>query len=73
VTDPVVSATGSAASRHGAGDLGFSGTVRKEAAPKAAGLQTLAADEFDGGPAMPIVPGSWNGRPAGEPADKGDG
>ncbi|UQX10557.1 PPE family protein [Candidatus Mycobacterium methanotrophicum] len=46
------------ASGNGAGPLGFAGTVRNEAA-EAAGLATLAGDEFGGGPTVPMVPGGW--------------
>ena len=54
------------ASSNGAGPLGFAGTVRNEAVEQAAGLATLAGDEFGGGPMMPMVPGSWGtGRPEG--------
>jgi PPE-repeat protein len=55
----------SASSDHGAGPLGFAGTVRKETVA-AAGLTTLAGDEFGGGPTMPMMPGSWNSDQAGE-------
>jgi PPE-repeat protein len=48
-----------AASESGAGPLGFTGTVRKEGVAEAAGLATLVSDEFDDGPRMPMVPGSW--------------
>ncbi|WAC91213.1 PPE family protein [Mycobacterium sp. Aquia_213] len=47
------------ASDRGAGHLGFAGTARKETAA-AAGLTTLAGDEFGGGPRMPMLPGSWD-------------
>ena len=47
------------ASSNGAGPLGFAGTVRNEAVERAAGLATLAGDEFGGGPMKPMVPGSW--------------
>lgn len=53
------------ASDRGAGNLGFAGTARKEAVAGAAGLTTLAGDEFSGGPRMPMLPGSWD-------PDKGD-
>lgn len=46
------------ASHGGAGDLGFAGTARKEPVA-AAGLTTLAADEFGDAPRMPMVPGTW--------------
>ncbi|MCV7409935.1 hypothetical protein AWC05_23270 [Mycobacterium florentinum] len=49
----------SKASDRGAGNLGFTGTARKETAA-AAGLTTLAGDEFGGGPRMPMLPGSWD-------------
>ncbi|CCK64204.1 Protein of unknown function, PPE family [Mycobacterium canettii CIPT 140070017] len=48
------------ASDRGAGDLGFAGTARKEAAAEAAGMTTLASDDFGGGPKMPMVPGTWH-------------
>ncbi|OBI48812.1 hypothetical protein A5707_17545 [Mycobacterium kyorinense] len=47
------------ASDRGAGPLGFAGTDRQSSTASAAGLTTLAGDEFGGGPAMPMVPGSW--------------
>jgi PPE-repeat protein len=59
------------ASDHGAGPLGFAGTVRKETAAAAAGLTTLAGDEFGGGPVMPMVPGSWNSDQACEGEEGG--
>ncbi|OMC48918.1 PPE family protein [Mycobacterium sp. IS-1264] len=49
-----------AASERGASNLGFAGTAPKRAAAEAAGLTTLAGDEFDGGPKMPMVPGTWD-------------
>jgi PPE-repeat protein len=48
------------ASDRGAGNLGFAGTARKESVAEAAGLTTLAGDEFGGGPKMPMVPGTWD-------------
>jgi PPE-repeat protein len=54
---------GPLASGNGAGPLGFAGTVRNEAAEGAVGLTTLAGDEFGGGPAEPMVPGSWADGP----------
>ncbi len=53
------------ASGTGAGPLGFAGTVRNEAVEHAAGLTTLAGDEFGGGPTVPMMPGSW--EPGGHP------
>jgi PPE-repeat protein len=55
------------ASDHGAGDLGFAGTTRREAAAAATGLATLSGDEFGGGPKMPMMPGTWD--PDGAPED----
>ena len=52
------------ASDHGAGPLGFAGTVSK-GDTQAAGLATLTNDEFGAGPHMPMLPGTW--RPDGEP------
>src|SRR6201999_3241606 len=57
VEAPVASTT---ASDLGAGNLGFAGTAAKETAADAAGLTTLAGDEFGGGPRMPMVPGTWD-------------
>jgi PPE-repeat protein len=53
--EPIAS---TAASDRGAGTQGFAGTVHKDAA-EAAGLATLAGDEFGGGPSVPMVPGTW--------------
>ncbi len=54
-------------SEHGAGTLGFAGTVSRERTGPAVGLTALAADEFGGSPQMPMVPNSWGGdRPHGE-------
>jgi len=55
------------ASDRGAGKLGFVGTARDETAVAAAGLATMAGDEFGGGPTMPMVPGTWD--PDGEASD----
>jgi PPE-repeat protein len=52
--------------------LGFAGTVRNKAVEQAAGLTTLAGDEFGGGPAMPMVPGSWNPDRATEAGEGGE-
>ncbi len=64
------------ASGTGAGTLGFAGTAQKETAFRAAGLTKLAGDEFNGGPRMPMVPGTWEqdpDKPAGptEPREGG--
>jgi PPE-repeat protein len=48
------------ASGQGAGTLGFAGTADKQAVAEAAGLTTLANDEFGGGPRMPMLPGTWD-------------
>jgi PPE-repeat protein len=53
-------ADGPAASDRGAGNLGFAGTAHKQAVADAAGLTTLANDEFGGGPRMPMLPGTWD-------------
>ncbi|MDI3314028.1 MAG: PPE family protein [Mycobacterium sp.] len=53
-----------AASDHGAGTFGFTGTARKDTASAVAGLATLAGDEFGGGPTMPMVPGTWKPGPS---------
>jgi PPE-repeat protein len=53
---------GTQASDQGAGTLGFTGTTRKEMVAQAAGLTTLAGDEFGGGPPMPMMPRTWESR-----------
>ena len=58
-----------ATSDHGAGPLGFAGTMARSASA-ATGLATLADDEFGGGPVLPMVPGSWTADHSGE-ADEG--
>jgi PPE-repeat protein len=57
--DPAKLVTSAVASGPGAGPLGFAGTARKEADVPAAGLTTLAGDEFGNGPSLPMVPGTW--------------
>jgi PPE-repeat protein len=52
------------ASGNGAGTLGFAGTIRSESVEQAAGLATLADNEFGGGPTVPMVPGGWEAGPA---------
>ncbi|UQX13075.1 PPE family protein [Candidatus Mycobacterium methanotrophicum] len=65
--DPDWGVPDSPSSDRGAGPLGFAGTVGKETAPAAAGLTTLADDEFGSGPQIPMLPNSWDraGKPAG--------
>jgi PPE-repeat protein len=55
------------ASNHGAGPLGFSGTVSKSG-EQATGLATLTDDGFGSGPTMPMLPNTWlpEGSPGGE-------
>ena len=60
------------ASDRGAGPLGFAGTVRKETGAEAAGLTTLGGDGFGGGPAVPMVPGTWDPDQEGEAGDGGE-
>ena len=48
------------ASGRGAGTLGFAGTTPKDATTEAAGLATLANDEFGSGPRMPMLPRTWD-------------
>jgi PPE-repeat protein len=69
--DPAWGTPLTVASDHGAGTLGFAGTVRREPVAAAAGLTTLAGDEFAGGPAMPMLPGTWNADHAGEAEEHG--
>ncbi|MGO9033128.1 PPE family protein [Mycobacterium sp.] len=58
------------ASDRGAGPLGFAGTVSKKTAATAAGLTTLADDEFGSAPRMPMLPSSWD--PDQNPDQAGD-
>lgn len=48
------------ASDHGANSSGLAGTIRRQTVAKAAGLSTLAGDDFGAGPPVPMVPGTWN-------------
>ncbi|QUR68075.1 PPE family protein [Mycobacterium spongiae] len=64
--EPIAS---TAASDLGAGDLGFAGTARKEAAAEAAGLTTMASDEFGDGPRIPMLPETWHPDAVGEETD----
>jgi PPE-repeat protein len=56
--EPGLDTAATIASGRGAGPLGFAGTAPQEAA-RAAGLATLASDEFGGGPSVPMMPGTW--------------
>ena len=47
------------ASNQGVGTLGFAGTVSKDGGTQAAGLATLAGNEYGAGPTMPMMPGTW--------------
>jgi PPE-repeat protein len=66
--ESVVSAV---ASDQGAGAQGFAGTARKDGLVEAAGLATLAGDEFGGGPTVPMLPGTWD-DPEGNTGGGGD-
>lgn len=57
---PALTAVSSSAvaSDHGAGRLGFAGAAVKDR-EEAAGLTTLAGDGFGGGPALPMLPSTW--------------
>jgi PPE-repeat protein len=59
-SDSGIPPTGPSASDQGAGPVGFAGTVRRDVAPRAAGLTALAGDEFGGGPREPMLPGTWD-------------
>ncbi|SON59325.1 putative PPE family protein PPE3 [Mycobacterium simulans] len=54
------------ASDQGVRNLGFAGTAHKETSGAAAGLTTLAGDEFGSGPTLPMIPGTWNPDETGE-------
>jgi PPE-repeat protein len=62
----------SVASDRGAGNLGFAGAAPKEAVTEAAGLTTLADDEFGGSPRMPMLPGTWDPDGAREGSEGAD-
>jgi PPE-repeat protein len=61
------------ASDQGAGNLGFAGTTPDQTVAAAAGLTTLAADEFGSGPRMPMVPGTWDPDGAREGTERAHG
>ncbi|GBG36838.1 PPE family protein [Mycobacterium montefiorense] len=44
-----------------AGNLGFADTVTRKTVSDAAGLTTLAGNEFGGGPTTPMLPHTWAG------------
>ncbi|WP_205877976.1 PPE family protein [Mycobacterium camsae] len=52
--EPEVSASGKGATR-----MGFTGTASQVQSAAAAGLRTLAKDEFGIGPRVPLLPGMW--------------
>jgi PPE-repeat protein len=54
---PAMSGAVSVASDRGAGPLGFAGTAHQDVT-EAAGLTTLAGNEFGNGPSVPMLPGS---------------
>ncbi|AJK77764.1 PPE family protein [Mycobacterium avium] len=56
----------SAASEHGAGPLGFTGTMRESGAATPAGLTALGGGSFGGGSKMPMLPTSWVTNGSGE-------
>jgi PPE-repeat protein len=60
-----------ATSDRDAGPLGFAGTVTKSASA-ATGLATLADDDFGGGPAIPMLPATWNTGQSGEAGQGGE-
>ncbi|MDI3313392.1 MAG: PPE family protein [Mycobacterium sp.] len=68
--------TSSAPSDQGAGPLGsagtMAGTVTNETIRQAAGLMTLAGDEFGGGPATPMVPNTWQNEKARDAGGTGE-
>ena len=60
-----------ATSDRDAGPLGFAGTMAKSASA-ATGLATLADDDFGGGPAIPMLPTTWNTGQSGEAGQGGE-
>jgi hypothetical protein len=47
-------------SNQGARRMGFTGTAPRTSAAQAAGLRTLATDEYGSGPTLPMLPGGWD-------------
>jgi PPE-repeat protein len=66
--DPDWDAPTTMASGRGAGNLGFAGTAHKQTGA-AAGLATLAGDQFGDGPSIPMIPGTWAPEDNGSPYD----
>jgi PPE-repeat protein len=58
--DPDWGAGTSEASDQGGGSLGFAGTAQSQTVRRASGLTTMDADQFGGGPKMPMVPRTWD-------------
>ncbi|WP_370328485.1 PPW family C-terminal domain-containing PPE protein [Candidatus Mycobacterium methanotrophicum] len=54
------------ASDRGTGPVGFAGTAHKDTAAPVVGLATLTSNGFNGGPTMPMVPGTWSETAGGE-------
>jgi hypothetical protein len=48
------------ASHQGASRMGFTGTAPRQSDTQAAGLTTLATDEYGNGPTLPMLPGGWD-------------
>ena len=69
--EPVTVGPATVASGRGAGALGFAGTVVKDGGAHTAGLTTLDRDEFGEGPAMPMMPGTWEREGPDDPGQAG--
>ncbi|BDN82715.1 MULTISPECIES: PPW family C-terminal domain-containing PPE protein [Mycobacterium] len=50
-------------SDRGAESMGFSGTAGQETLPRPGGLITLAGDQCDGDPRVPMLPATWAPHP----------
>jgi PPE-repeat protein len=72
IDDDAGQGPGATPSDRGAGTLGFAGTTRREAVVEAAGLTTLAADAFGGGPRAPMMPSTWAPDQFGKAREDGD-